>query len=135
MKFTKSQVEQIRIEITEAMNKVLNKHGAIAEIGRISYGETISSKFTIAKTAKNEHGEYINSKEAMEFKKRATSMGLKENVLNEKCHYEGNVYIVTGYKSRSRKYPITFTKNGEPFVSSVDFMKRFVRAERPELFL
>ena len=135
MRFTETQVEQIRAELTEAMNKVLAKYDAKVNIGSITYGETISAKFTAARTAENEHGEYTNTKEAMEFKRRAKGLGLKENVLNEKCHYNGDVYVVLGYNTRARRYPISFTKNGKGFKSSVEFMKTFVRAERPELFL
>ena len=135
MRYTETQVEQIRVELTEAMNKVLAKYDSKVNIGSITYGETLSAKFTAARTSENEHGEYTNTKEAIEFKRRAKGLGLKENVLNEKCHYKGDVYVVQGYKSRSRKYPIMFRKNGDPYVASVEFMKTFVRAERPELFL
>ena len=135
MNFTRNEVTSMRTEMNEALAAVAKKYGAAAKIGNISFGENVKTTITISRLSSNEHGDYINTKEAQEFLRRAKGLGLTQDVLNEKCNYLGNVYVVTGYNSRAPRYPINFTKNGKPMKCGVNFMKEFVHAERPELFL
>lgn len=133
--FTREQVKQMRIEITQAINEVVSKYGSVSKLGSISFGSQISTKLVISRVSSNEHGKYVNSREAQAFLSRAESLGLTQNVLNEGCRYKGKVYTVTGYNTRAPKYPINMTVDGKPMKCSVQYMKDFVRAERPELFL
>lgn len=135
-RFTKAEVQKLRKELNEAMNAVAEKYGARANIGNISFGIDVSAKFNISRISENEHGEYVHSKEAQAFLNRAESeFGLKKDVLNEPCKYKGKTYVITGYNTRAKRYPIEITENGKPMKAGIGFMKTFVRAERPELFL
>ena len=133
--FTRPDAKAIRAELNAALEAIAKKYNATAKVGNITFGDTLDAKVTFAKIAENEHGKFAMTKEAKEFLERAESFGLTKDVLNEKCNYLGDVYEVTGYNTRAKRYPITFTKNGNRMKCGISFMKTFVRAERPELFL
>jgi len=135
MNFTKTEVEQMRIEMTEAMNKVAKKYGAVASFGGIRYGLEVTSKVTISKKTEDQYGEFTLTKAAKTLKDRLPVMGLKADVLNEPFTFKGDTIVIKGYNTRARAYPIEYTKNGRNYKCSVSYMKDMVIENRPELFL
>ncbi len=134
-KFIKSEAISIKSEVTKELEKVAAKYGATFNMGNISYGNEITFRMTLSKNSTNEHGDFIMTKEARTFLDRAAAMGLTQDVLNEEFIYAGNKIKITGYSTRSRKYPIKYTQNGKNYKCDVSYMKTMVRTSRPELFL
>ena len=135
MRYTKAQIIEIREEMTEALNRVARKYSSSVKIGRISFGENMSAKIEMNRIASNEHGEFVMTPEAKEFLNRTISMGIRKDVLNEPFIYQGKNMKITGYKTRGKKYPITYMQNDKPYKCSVDHMLDMIRENRPELFL
>ena len=135
MGFNKSEVQMLRIEMQEALDKVAKKYDAKVSIGRITYGLQVDTKITIAKTSTDEYGEFTLTKEAQALKTRLPRMGLRADVLNEPFVYKGDKIIIKGYNTRARSYPIEYTKGTKNYKCSVEHMKRMVKENRPELFL
>lgn len=133
--FSRQDAIKMKEEIEQALSKVAKKYGANVKLGNIRYGDTLTSKVTFSKVSSNKHGEFVMTKEAKTFLLRAKGLGLREDVLNEKIRHQGSTYVVTGFNTRAKKYPITYTKDGRRMKSSVEYMKTFVRSGRPELFL
>ena len=135
MKFTKTEVREIRDEMEKALEKIAKKYNATADIGRITFGSQITAKLTFSKIAEDQYGEYKLTKEAQELKRRLPQMGLREDVLNEPFIFKGETIIIKGYNTRARSYPIEYTKGSKNYKCTVDHMKTLIRDNRPELFL
>ena len=133
--FTKTNAQMMRIEVAEALQAIEKKYNSKLAIGNIRYGQSLTIALTFSKMDENEHGTFINTPKATEFMRRASSMGLSEDMLNEPMMYNGELRVITGYNTRARRYPIEYTSNGKGYKCSVDHMKKFVKETRPEFFL
>ena len=134
-KFTLDEVKAIRAEMAKAMKDIEAKYNCKFNVGNIRYSSNVEGKFEFAKVVDTEHGALSLTKEALAFIANATSFGLNKSVLGEKLVHLGETYVITGYNSRSSKYPILYDKNGKSYKCSVDRMKQFVKSSRPEFFL
>jgi len=135
MRFKKSEIAMLRIEMQEALDKVAKKHNAKVNIDRITFGLEAATKITISRVSTDEYGEFTLTKEAQELKNRLPRMGLRADVLNEPFVYKGDKIIIKGYNTRARRYPIEYTIGTKNYKCSVEYMKKMVKDNRPELFL
>lgn len=133
--FTLKEVQDMRAEVTRALETIAAKYNSRIEVGKIKYGASVNMALEFAKVTSNEHGEFALTKEADAFINRAKSFGLNKTVFGEKIVHNRETYVITGYNSRRSKYPISYTKNGRNFKCGIDFMKTFVKSGRPEFFL
>lgn len=135
MRFTKTEATAMRLEILEALKVIEKKYNCSASLGGIKYGSELGVRLTFSKMASNEHGDFVNSRAAQLFIRRAQRMGIAADVLNEELVYKGAVCVITGYNSRAKKYPIEYVTNGKAYKCSIEYMKQMIRPTRPEFFL
>ncbi len=133
--FSKTDAQKMRQEIFEALAVIEKKYNAKVELSGVRYGSVLKTTLSFSKLSENEHGTFVNTPKAQEYIRRATRMGLSADTLNEPMEYQGSTHVITGYNTRAKRYPIEYTKDGQSYKCSEQFMKKFVKETRPEFFL
>lgn len=134
-RFTSLEADNMRQDMERALAEVAKKYGAVANVGNIRYGDNLSTKITFSKMSENKHGEFVMTKEAKTFLARAESLGFRKDVLGETLIYRGKAIVITGYNTRARTYPISYTENGDRYKCSEGQMKKMVFEVKPEWVL
>lgn len=133
--FTKRDAQNMLNDIREAMAAIEKKYNCTLSIGKSTYGDYFETKLSFGKTVQHDNGSFVQTKESQAFAARAKSLGVSEDVLGQEIRHEGKTYVVLGYATKNRMYPILYTINGKRYKGTVDAMKAFVKSGRPEFFL
>ena len=134
-RYTRQEVENIRIELQEAIDVVAAKYDSTINIGSISYSTNIKASITMSKMSENKHGKFAMTPQAQAFLQRSKRMGFRKDVLGETLMYKGDKIIIKGYNTRARKNPIQFSVNGKNYVAPEDYIKKVVFEVKPEWVL
>ena len=101
--FNRKNIHQINVEMEAALKAIANKYGVEVSLGNTSFTEAnFTTKFQVATIAE---GGVTMSKEAIDFNRYKTTMGINMELGNEFEH-NGKTYTIIGLKPRSKKYPI-----------------------------
>ena len=135
---TKTEMRELRKDLQKAMDEVLSKRNLVASIGTItSYSRTgthVTFKTEISEMT-NQHGRVKLDLNAKALLGKLPELGMKPEVFNEPFMFKHSKIRIKGYNTRARKYPVEYTKDGENYKCSVDFMKQMVLEAHPEYFL
>ena len=99
------ELKLLATEIEEAVQSVAKKHGIQIKRGRGVYGGANATlKLEIATMGT---GGQVQTREAEDFKLYAKLYGMEADDLGKEfTDFDGEVYKITGFKPRSRKYPV-----------------------------
>lgn len=106
MAVTKAVAKEISTEITEAVKKVLEKHGLGLGQVRSTYGDIYSIKIEATEVVNGDSGINLASKEAQAYNMFASSYGLNEGLLGKKFVSRGREFAFAGVSTSRSKYPI-----------------------------
>ena len=102
--FDRPTVKALRVDLDSALAKVAKEYGIEISTGNISFsGDNCSIK--VKASVINSDGT-VMTKEATDFARYAKLHGLDAKV-GDTFMNAGTVYTITGWKSRSSKYPVT----------------------------
>lgn len=132
MKFSKYETEQVMNKLRNELKKIGVELNLNISGGTARYGDEITFKVTVSKNAETEFGTVKMDKKAIEFQKRASGMGLRKELLGEPIVSPKGTYVITGYNTRAKSYPIEYTKDGAHYKSSVNSFMGIIREFRPE---
>ncbi len=99
---TKKEFQQFRQEADEVLSQLAEKYDINIKAGNISYNKS-SFNLKIEATKKEVNGK---SFEQAEFEKYCLIYDLQPEDYNREFVYAGKKYNITGFKPRSRKYPV-----------------------------
>jgi len=135
-KFTKNQIDKMRIEIEEALDTIAKRYGSQANLGRITYGSSASMRLEFNKFITSICGDsYPNTKESTAFGELHYKHNIPIEALHNPFQHQGKEIVILGYSSRSSKYPIKYTQDGGNYKCSIDYMKKAVEESLPSVFL
>jgi hypothetical protein len=135
MEFTRSDAKAMREEINKALADIAKKYNSDIKVGNIKYGATIEAKITFAKIKEGMFGDYVNSKEAINFQSMEHKHGIPKDALNQEFEHAGDTFKITGYNPRAHRYPITYLKNGKAYKCGKDYMYEIVKMSLPSVML
>ena len=102
--FDRPTVKALRVDLDSALAKVAKEYGIEISTGNISFsGDNCSIK---VKASVIGNDGTVMTKEATDFARYAKLHGLDAKV-GDTFMNAGTVYTITGWKSRSSKYPVT----------------------------
>ena len=120
--FDRPTVKALRVDLDSALAKVAKQYGIEISTGNISFsGDNCSIK---VKAAVIGDGGMVMTKEATDFARYA-KFELPGVSLGDTFMNAGTTYTITGWKSRSRKSPVTAisSANGETYRVPVSLVK------------
>ena len=131
-RFTKVETQRVMNRVRETLAELGVEMDLNIEIGGVSYGNDISGKISISRNVETEFGIIKMDQKAIEFQSRARLMGLRKEILGEPIKTPRGIYVITGYNSRAKKYPLEYTNKGSRFKTSVSSFMNIIREYRPE---
>jgi len=113
-------ITSVKLRIEAALRTIEEATGMKFEMGSVSYTDNTAT-FKVVGSEVSEDGE-VFSQEAEDFKRHAASYGLQPSDLGKEFNSRGNLFVITGLKSRRRKYPISATevRSGKAFKFGAD---------------
>ena len=110
-------IDMLRTEINEAIEKVANKNGIAIKIGNISYSDF---KFTTRLTVET------SGNDAREFERYAKVMGIDPDIFGKQFVHKSIAYKVTGLNPSAPKYPINYKgiTDGRRYKATKDFLNK-----------
>ena len=108
----KAEVRQLRESIQNLLNEYGEKEGITISLGNIRYDDSqLSTKLTVI------NAESKGDADKVLFEKSIAYTDLKpEHYGKTFTNFDGETYTVSGYKPRSRKYPLVATSpNGHQY--------------------
>jgi len=104
--FNRPNIQGLRDEIDEALNRVANKYGITIKAGNCSYSGN-EANFKLKLNTKGTDGTVITqeSQNWDFYKNRTECSHLK---VGDEIMIQGTYYTLTGYNTRARKAPIQF---------------------------
>lgn len=131
-KFTRAETKII----SERIQKTLNELGVELDLnidkGGVRFGEDISFKLTISRNEETEYGTIKMDKKAIAFVHKARYLGLRKELLGEPIVTPKGTYIITGYNTRAKRYPMEYTINGKSYKGSESTFRDVIQEYRPE---
>lgn len=105
-KFDRTTVRKILAECEEALRPIAEEYGlTLDRKGRTYYADSLPVMYQFLVTEKDEDGNVLTA-EAKDFQKYAPMHGLDADDLHREFVSGGDKFRITGFKPRSRKYPI-----------------------------
>ena len=120
--FDRPTVKALRVDLDSALAKVAKEYGIEISTGNISFsGDNCSIKVKASVIGSDGT---VMTKEATDFARYAKLHGLDAKV-GDTFMNAGVTYTITGWKSRSRKYPVTAksSKDGKTYKVPVRMVK------------
>lgn len=113
--------DELRSDITEALQKVAAEYGVVISTGATSYTNSYADiKLHVGLVAKNG---LVETRESKEFTQFAESMGLQLTDLNRSFMFKGLLYKVIGLRT-GRKHPILCQReDGKRFFFALEAVK------------
>lgn len=97
--FRNADLDQLRIDLENALKAVSVKHGIDIKIGTMGYSAT---EVSMTVKCKSRDTELANATHAMSL----NLLGLPANTIGQTVEFRGNHYKVTGLNLRKSKYPV-----------------------------
>ena len=104
--FDKNNLQELRVEMDNALQAISNKYGITIKAGNASYSGN-ECTFKVKLNTKDTDGTVI-TKEAKDFDRHKGLHGLGHLNVGDKITIQGSPYILTGFNTRARKAPINF---------------------------
>ena len=122
--FDRANIRQINAEIENALSAVAQKYGV--EINLKNTRFTTSNYSTKIEVCTLNDGT-VMTKEAIDFNRYKNIKGINAE-LGDAFNYQGDIFTITGYKSRSSKYPILAVSNntGKTYKFPISLVNRYV---------
>ena len=98
---TKEMLQQIRLEVAQALKPIAEKYDAIFTVGSIKFDDT-KADFNLTLLLNGENGE---SAEQVEFNKYARAYGFAPIDYGKTLFIDGIPYQFVGFLPKARKYP------------------------------
>lgn len=128
---TKANVEKLRAELVKVLEKFNQTSDIKMKLGNASFGTDVTFKL-IGESVVNG---VTMSKEANDYKLYSKIHGLPEAALGYKFQYRNQTAFITGYSSRSPKYPVQYKMGNDRYKTTVAQMKRMLTQNAPEITL
>jgi len=126
----RATVRQINQEAEEAMREIAEKYGLVLEPKTARYTNSdVVLKFKCLVKETTEDGEVLDT-DAKNLKLYAFRHGLGEDAYGKEFVRAGDTYRITGYKPKSRKYPILAenVKTGKTYKFPEHTVQLFLKA-------
>ena len=122
--FDRANIRQINAEIENALSAVAQKYGVEINLKNTRFStDNYSTKIEVC-TLNNGN---VMTKEAIDFNRYKNIKGINAE-LGDAFNYQGDIFTITGYKSRSSKYPILAVSNntGKTYKFPISLVNRYV---------
>jgi hypothetical protein len=122
--FDRANIRQINAEIENALSAVAQKYGVEINLKNTRFStDNYSTKIEVC-TLNNGN---VMTKEAIDFNRYKNIKGINAE-LGDAFNYQGDIFTITGYKSRSSKYPIlaVSNNNGKTYKFPISLVNRYV---------
>ena len=119
--FNRPNVQGLRNEIDEALDRVAKKYGITISAGNCSFSGN-EANFKLKLNTKGTDGTVITDESRYwdMYKSRTNCSHLK---VGDKITIQGGTYILTGYNTRARKAPIQFKdSHGNSYKCSINML-------------
>lgn len=103
--FTREECRQFRNEINEVLGKYGKQKGLNLNIGSIRFGQDMTMRLTVTKTAPGQVGGEVRDRYQQEFDRDHHIHGFEKTDLGKKFDWNGNSFTLHGILMRSQ-YPI-----------------------------
>ena len=126
MEITKKMLVDIRPEIEEALKEVADKFGISMSLGNGVYGG-LEGHFKLLLRTTGENGE---TKESEDFKRYASSYGLKPEWFGKTFTHQGETYTIGAILPKKRKMPIgILTSDGKQRIMGETTVRQLMIAQ------
>ena len=128
---TKAEVRAFTAELEEELRDFAARHNVVLEVkgSRYTPGSSITPKLVFA--AISSDGTALTP-EAQTYKAMARyDEQLEIGWLNTQYETREGVIEVTGYNTRRRKYPVSYTKNGRSMKAPVSYIAAILQNAKP----
>lgn len=122
--FDRANIRQINAEIENALSAVAQKYGVEINLKNTRFStDNYSTKIEVC-TLNNGN---VMTKEAIDFNRYKNIKGINAE-LGDAFNYQGDIFTITGYKSRSSKYPILAVSNNtdKTYKFPISLVNRYV---------
>jgi len=122
--FDRANIRQINAEIENALSAVAQKYGVEINLKNTRFTtDNYSTKIEVCTL----NDGTVMTKEAIDFNRYKNIKGINAE-LGDAFNYQGDIFTITGYKSRSSKYPILAVSNntGKTYKFPISLVNRYV---------
>ena len=109
-RFDRPQVRETRQDLQTALDALADEHDIVIEVDGGRFNAT-SVTYKVSCMVKDE-GAAVRP-EAEDFKRYAVGWGLSPDDLGREFESRGTIYVITGAKPRSTRYPILADRKGD----------------------
>ena len=121
--FDRQSLRALRVDLDQAMATIASKYGIQLSAGNISFTSETATIKVQAGVVKN--GTVV-TKEAKDFDRYKSLVGLGSLNVGDSINIQGKEYTISGYKPRS-KNAVTVHREGRGYKVSVDMVKMYNR--------
>jgi hypothetical protein len=132
-KFTRTEVKNLRAELEATLKEFGQKHGVEVDVGRITFGETFTTKLTLTKGQSLR--DIQNRKKAEQFEAHFHLHKIPSRFLDKPFTYKGKEHKLIGFNHRAKKYPIEYELEGKPYKCTVDYIVNIFEKVNPQVFV
>jgi len=119
--FDRQSLRALRVDLDQAMATIASKYGIQLSAGNISFTSETATIKVQAGVVKN--GTVV-TKEAKDFDRYKSLVGLGSLNVGDSINIQGKEYTISGYKPRS-KSAVTVQREGRGYKVSVDMVKMY----------
>jgi hypothetical protein len=119
--FDRQSLRALRVDLDQAMATIASKYGIQLSAGNISFTSETATIKVQAGVVKN--GTVV-TKEAKDFDRYKSLVGLGSLNVGDSINIQGKEYTISGYKPRS-KNAVTVHREGRGYKVSVDMVKMY----------
>jgi len=119
--FDRQSLRALRVDLDQAMATIASKYGIQLSAGNISFTSETATIKVQAGVVKN--GTVV-TKEAKDFDRYKSLVGLGSLNVGDSINIQGKEYTISGYKPRS-KNAVTVQREGRGYKVSVDMVKMY----------
>jgi hypothetical protein len=127
---TRSEVINLREELNKVLEKFNNTSPIKMRLETASYGDEVKFKLIGSKVSSDN---VLMTKKMLDFGKYQDLHGFKPIALNYKFKHQNKEYEITGYNTRAKKYPMSYSIDGVPYKCSESYLKNIIKTSAPEL--
>ena len=135
MRFTKTEVQNYGQELQDILKAFAEERGLVYNRGNIRYGDDFSTKITFMKKSVDNATGKQETKESKDFLTNCFRINIPKQLLFRKFRHNGQEIELTGYKTRSSKYPITYKKDGQPYKCTPTFFNTMAEKSASEFYI
>jgi len=131
--FTRQETKDYMAGLDRVITEYAKSQGINITRGGAKYGEDIDVKLTFTKNITTMDGTFPDTKESNDFRKYTYKHGIPVEALFEEIKLKtGEKIRIMGYKTRSSKYPVIYTKDGANMKCTASYMKETLSASNSQ---